>query len=91
MFRVRVRAGQTVKVNFSLVPRGRDAAWIVELGAIESTSRAFAAGLAATHVADHITAVGFFTRAAEQTPDCAACHYNLAVSVSYTHLRAHET
>lgn len=92
MFRVRVRAGQTVKVNFSLVPRGRDAAWIVELGAIESTSRAFAAGLAATHVADHITAVGFFTRAAEQTPDCAACHYNLAVSYmvlqKFTHAEA---
>lgn len=82
MFRVRIRAGQTVEINFSLIPGGRDAAWIAELGVIESTSRAFAAGLTATRAADHITAtaVRLFTRATEQTPNCAACHYNLAVS-----------
>lgn len=81
-FRVRIRAGQTVEINFSLIPGGRDAAWIAELGVIESTSRAFAAGLTATRAADHITAtaVRLFTRATEQTPNCAACHYNLAVS-----------
>jgi Tfp pilus assembly protein PilF len=80
MFRVRIRAGQTVEINFSLIPGGRDAAWIAELGVIESASRAFTAGLTATRAADHITAVRLFTRATEQTPDCAACHYNLAVS-----------
>ena len=80
MFRVRIRGGQTVEINFSLIPGGREAAWIAELGVIESASRAFAAGLTATRAADHITAVRFFTRATEQTPDCAACHYNLAVS-----------
>ena len=82
-FRVRIRAGQTVEINFSLIPGGRDAAWIAELGVIESTSRAFAAGLTATRAADHITAtaVRLFTRATEQTPNCAACHYNLAVSL----------
>jgi Tfp pilus assembly protein PilF len=84
MFRVRVRAGRTVQVNVQLAAGRRDATWIAELGDREAASRAFAAGVRASRAADHTTAIEQFTRAIARTPDCAACHYNLAIA--YTEL-----
>ena len=84
MFRVRIRAGRTVQVNVQLAAGRRDAAWIAELGDREATSRAFAAGVRASRAADHATAIEQFMRAIARTPDCAACHYNLAIA--YTEL-----
>ena len=80
MFRVRVRAGRTVLVNVQLAAGRRDAAWIAELGDREAASRAFAAGVLASRAADHATAIKQFMRAIARTPDCAACHYNLAIA-----------
>ena len=84
MFRVRIRAGRTVQVNVQLAAGRRDATWIAELGDREAASRAFATGLHATRAGDHAAAIGAFARALARTPDCAACHYNLAVA--YTEL-----
>ncbi|MCY4598666.1 MAG: tetratricopeptide repeat protein, partial [Acidobacteria bacterium] len=82
MFRVRIRAGRTVRVNVELAAGRRDAAWIAELGDREAASRAFAAGVLASRAANHATAVEQFLRAITRTPDCAACHYNLAIAYS---------
>ena len=84
MFRVRVRSGRAVQVNVQLAAGRRDAAWIAELGDREAASRAFAAGLRASRANDHAAAIEEFARAIARTPDCAACHYNLAIS--YTEL-----
>ena len=80
MFRVRIRAGRTVQVNVGLAAGRRDAAWIAELGDREAASRAFAAGLRASRANDHAAAIEEFMRAVARTPDCAACHYNLAIA-----------
>lgn len=84
MFRVRIRSGRTVQVNVQLAAGRRDAAWIAELGDREAASRAFAAGLRASRANDHTAAIEEFTRAIARTPDCSACHYNLAIA--YTEL-----
>ena len=84
MFRVRIRSGRTVQVNVQLAAGRRDAAWLAELGDREAASRAFAAGLRASRANDHAAAIAEFTQAITRTPDCAACHYNLAIS--YTEL-----
>lgn len=84
MFRVRIRPGRTVQVNVQLAAGRRDAAWIAELGDREAASRAFAAGLRASRTNDHAAAIEEFMRAIARTPDCAACHYNLAIA--YTEL-----
>ena len=80
LFRVRVRPGRTVEVHFRLSPGRRDASWLTELGEREAATRSFAAGLVASRAGDHPTAIELFTRAVERQPDCAACHYNLAVA-----------
>ncbi len=80
MFRVRIRSGRTVQVNVQLAAGRRDAAWIAELGDREAASRAFAAGLRASRANDHAGAIEEFMRAIARTPDCAACHYNLAIA-----------
>ena len=80
LYRVRVRTGRTVLVNVQLAAGRRDAAWIAELGDREATSRAFAAGVRASRAANHATAIEQFMRAIARTPDCAACHYNLAIA-----------
>ena len=84
MYRVRVRAGRTVQVNVQLAAGRRDAAWIADLGDREAASRAFAAGVRASRAADHAAAIEQFMQAIARTPDCAACHYNLAIA--YTEL-----
>ena len=80
MFRVRIRSGRTVQVNVELAAGRRDAAWIAELGDRETASRAFAAGLRASRANDHAAAIEQFMRAIARTPDCSACHYNLAIA-----------
>lgn len=80
MYRIRIRSGRTVQVNVQLAAGRRDAAWIAELGDREAASRAFAAGLQASRANDHAGAIEEFMRAIARTPDCAACHYNLAIA-----------
>lgn len=82
MFRVRIRSGRRVQINVQLTAGRRDAAWIAELGDREAASRAFAAGVRASRADDHTTAIEHFLRAVTRTPDCAACHYNLAIAYS---------
>lgn len=80
MLRVRIRGGRTVRVHVQLAAGRRGAEWIAELGDREASSRAFAAGVRASRTADHAAAVEQFLRAVARTPDCAECHYNLAVA-----------
>ncbi len=82
MFRVRVRPGRTVEINFLLSPGQRVATWLSELGENEAVARAFAAGLAASRAADFQTAIEQYTRAIERRPSCAECSFNLAVVYS---------
>ena len=89
MFRVRIRSGRTVKVNFLLSPGHQVATWLTELGATETASRAFAAGLAASRVSDFQTAIEHYTRALEGQPNCAECSFNLAVVYSHIEQFAH--
>lgn len=80
LFRVRVRPGRTVRVNFRLTRGPGDASWLTELGNREAASRAFARGLAANRAGDPSVAVAQFARAVDLRPDCSGCFYNLAIA-----------
>lgn len=80
MYRVRVRPGRRVAVNFTLARGRRDASWLTELADREAASRAFTSGLAASQAGNFVEAVTQFTRAVDRRPTCAACFYNLAVA-----------
>ena len=88
MFRIRVRPGRRVEVNFTLARGRRDASWLTELGNREAASRAFAAGLAASRAGHFADAVAQFIRAVDRRPTCAACFYNLAIA--YVELERYE-
>jgi len=84
VFRVRVRNGQTVEVNFALEPGRRAAAYLSEASDREALSRIFTAGLDSLRSGRHAAAVDHFLSALELSPTCIECHFNLAVS--YTEL-----
>ena len=80
VFRIRVRNGRTVSVNFELAPGQRVAAYLVEAGEREALSRAFTAGIEASRSGNYDVAVDAFRSALELSPTCLECHYNLAVA-----------
>lgn len=80
VFRIRVRDGQTVSVNFELAPGQRVAAYLVEAGERQALSRMFAAGIEASRSGDHEIAVSEFLSALELSPTCLECNYNLAIA-----------
>lgn len=82
VFRIRVRDGQTVAVNFELEPGRRVAAYLSEAGEREALSRVFASGLEANRGGNFELAVEEFLRALEISPACIECHYNLAIAYS---------
>jgi len=85
VFRIRVRNGRTVSVNFELAPGQRIADYLVEAGQREALSRAFASGVEASRSGDYAVAIDAFRSALDLSPTCMECHYNLAVA--YTELR----
>ena len=84
VFRIRVRDGHTVSVNFELAPGQRVAAYLAEAGEREALSRTFADGIEASRSGDYDVAIEAFRRGAELSPTCLECHYNLAIA--YTEL-----
>ena len=84
VFRIRVRDGHTVSVNFELAPGQRIAAYLVEAGEREALSQAFAAGIEASRSGDYDVALEAFRSALDLSPTCLECHYNLAIA--YTEL-----
>ena len=84
VFRIRVRDGHTVSVNFELAPGQRVAAYLVAAGEREALSRAFTAGIEASRSGDHDVAIDAFRSALDVSPTCLECHYNLAIA--YTEL-----
>ena len=84
VFRIRVREGHTVSVNFELAPGQRVAAYLVEAGQRDALSRTFGAGLEASRSGDYDVAIDAFLSALELSPTCLECHFNLAIS--YTEL-----
>lgn len=79
LYRVRVRPGRTVEINFQLA-RGRDASWLTELGNREAASRAFSNGVTASRAGNPAGAIEQFTHAIDRQPDCGGCFYNLAIA-----------
>ena len=84
VFRIRVRDGHTVSVNFELAPGRRVASYLVEAGEREALSRTFAAGIEASRSGNYDVAVDAFQSALDLSPTCLECHYNLAIA--YTEL-----
>ena len=80
MFRIRVRDGHTVEVNFALEPGRRVATWLTEAGEREELSRAFSAGVQASRSGAFDQAIDEFRRTVELSPTCFECNYNLAVA-----------
>lgn len=80
VFRIRVRDGHTVSVNFELAPGRRVASYLVEAGEREALSRTFAAGIEASRSGDFDVASDAFQRALNLSPTCLECHYNLAIA-----------
>ena len=80
VFRIRVREGHTVSVNFELAPGRRVASYLVEAGEREALSRAFATGIEASRSGDHEAAISAFQDALDFSPTCLECHYNLAIA-----------
>ena len=80
VFRIRVRSGRTVDVNFALEPGRRVATWLSDVAGREELSRVFAAGVAANREGDFETAAERFTRTVELSSTCIECYFNLAVA-----------
>ena len=80
VFRIRVRDGHTVSVNFELAPGRRVASYLVEAGEREALSRTFSAGIEASRSGDFDVASDAFRSALDLSPTCLECHYNLAIT-----------
>ena len=81
MFRVRVRNGHTVQVNFVLGKGQRVATWLTEARERESFSRAFSAGIEASRSGRYDEAIEEFEQALGVNPGCLECNFNLAVTL----------
>ena len=84
VFRIRVRDGHAVSVNFELAPGQRVAAYLFEAGERQALSRAFTGGIEASRSGDYEVAVAAFSDALDLSPTCLECHYNLAIA--YTNI-----
>ena len=80
-FRVSVRDGRTVEVNFALEPGRRIATWLADTGR-EALAAAFSAGVEANRSGDFAEAVERFDEALDLNPSCLECHFNSGVAFS---------
>lgn len=79
-FRLRVRPGQTVEVNFLLQPGAGLAPWRDDLPNREALTEVFGAGVAANRAGDFEQAVAKFEEVLRSMPACTDCHYNIGVA-----------
>lgn len=80
VFRVLVRPGRTVEVNFLLEPGRRVATWRQELEGRERLTSLFADGVTANRAGDYDTAIEKFADALKLLPTCVDCHFNLGIA-----------
>lgn len=83
-FRLRVRPGQTVEVNFLLQPRAGPALWRDDLPGREALTEVFEEGVAANRAGDFEQAITKFEEVLGSTPACIDCHYN--IGIAYTRM-----
>ena len=82
VFRIRVRSGHTVDVNFALEPGRRVATWLSDVAGRQELYRIFAAGVAANREGDFETAAERFSQTLELSSSCVECYFNLAVALT---------
>lgn len=80
VFRVVVRPGRAVEVNFELEPGRRVATWLEELEGREMLTKLFAEGVAANRAGNYQQALDRFQAALELMPICVDCHFNVGVA-----------
>ena len=79
-FRLRVRPGQTVEVNFLLQPGAGPAPWRNVLPGREALTEVFAEGVAANRAGDFEQAIAKFEEVLRSVPACMDCHYNIGIA-----------
>ena len=79
-FRLRVRPGQTVEVNFLLQPGAGPAPWRDDLPSREALTEVFGEGVAANRAGDFEQAIAKFEEVLRSMPACMDCHYNIGVA-----------
>ena len=79
-FRLRVRPGQTVEVNFLLQPGAGPAPWRNVLPDREALTEVFAEGVAANRAGDFEQAIAKFEEVLRSMPACMDCHYNIGIA-----------
>ena len=79
-FRLRVRPGQTVEVNFLLQPGAGPAPWRDDLPSREALTEVFAEGVAANRAGDFEQAIAKFEEVLRSMPACMDCQYNIGVA-----------
>ena len=79
-FRLRVRPGQTVEVNFLLQPGAGPAPWRDDRPGREALTEVFGEGVAANRAGDFEQAIAKFEEVLRSMPACMDCHYNIGVA-----------
>ena len=79
-FRLRVRPGQTVEVNFLLQPGTGPAPWRDDLPSREALTEVFGEGVAANRAGDFEQAIAKFEEVLRSMPACMDCHYNIGIA-----------
>jgi tetratricopeptide (TPR) repeat protein len=81
MFEARVRIGQAAEVNFVLSGRNAPPSK-EEVAKVAELKKTFEEGVTASRAGNFDDAIGKFTRAAELSPSCADCYYNIGYAYS---------
>ena len=84
VFRVRIRSGRTVGVNFALESGRYVATWLSDAVERQELSRIFSAGVDANREGDFKAAAERFSQTLGLSARCVGCYFNLAVA--YTEL-----
>jgi len=81
MFEARVRLGQATEVNFVLSGKNAPASK-EEVAKVAELKKSFEEGVAASRAGNLDEAIAKFQRAAELSPSCADCYYNIGYAYS---------
>ena len=79
-FRLRVRPGHTVEVNFLLQPGSGPAPWRDDLPGREALTEMFEEGVIANRAGDFEQSIAKFEEVLRSMPACMDCHYNIGVA-----------
>ena len=79
-FRLRVRPGQSVEVNFLLQPGAGPVPWRDGLPGRETLTEVFGEGVAASRAGDFEQAIAKFEEVLRSIPACFDCYYNIGIA-----------